>query len=489
MTKHFFTLLLALPLLLICSSANNPTNQTYRFNYENVLGTSLELKVNSRFPQSAAIAEQQALDEIDRLNNILSTYKVDSEISHWLKTFRTEEKISPELFEVLALFDQWKERTHGALNASSAIASDLWRKAESKQQLPDQEKLVLTLFAMHQPQWCLNPGEHTAIHLSHEPLALNSFVKGYIIQKVSEKVIGVSGVSGAVINIGGDINVIGTYKEIIGVANPSLDAENRRPKYLLRLEKQAIATSGNYRRGFQIGHQWFSHILDVRTAMPVTEIISASVISKDATVAGALATAFNILSIKESEELAASMGADYQIITRTGEEFVSEGWKEFISEDKNTEEEGPFEVQIDLELARFEGRFRRPFVAVWVENKKKESVRTVTLWFNKPRWLPDLNRWYSKNQSITHDYNAMGSISSATRVAGKYTLVWDGLDDLGKAVPPGKYTIYIEAAREHGTHQLLTQEINWNGKSIHYDLEGGVEIIAASVDLHQKATN
>jgi hypothetical protein len=149
--------------------------------------------------------------------------------------------------------------------------------------------------------------------------------------------------------------------------------------------------------------------------------------------------------------------------------------------------EDPYEVSIDLELARFEGRFHRPFVAVWVENKKKESVRTVAIWFNKPRWLPELKRWFSKNQSISQDRSALGSISSATRSAGKYSLVWDGLDDSGKALPSGKYTLYIEAAREHGTYQLLKQEVDWKGKSKHFDLEGGIEITAAAIDTHPKA--
>ncbi len=105
------------------------------------------------------------------------------------------------------------------------------------------------------------------------------------------------------------------------------------------------------------------------------------------------------------------------------------------------------------------------------------------------RWLPDLKRWFSKNQSITQDHSTISSISSTTRNAGKYSLVWDGLDDSGKTVPSGKYTIYIEAAREHGTYQLIKQDIEWNGKPNHFDLESGTEISSASVDLHVKTGN
>jgi hypothetical protein len=122
-------------------------------------------------------------------------------------------------------------------------------------------------------------------------------------------------------------------------------------------------------------------------------------------------------------------------------------------------------------------------VAVWIENAKRESVKTLELWYNKSRWLPDLKRWYANNQSIIQDSVAKASISSATRSAGKYTLSWDGLDASKKPVPNGTYTLYIEAAREHGTYQLIKQEFEWNGKPKHFDLEGGIEIKSASLDI------
>jgi len=494
--KNFNFSYLAMLFVLVCMSAMSPGHQTYQYNYENVLGTSFELKVNTSAEKTADLAEQIALDEIDRLNNILSTYDAKSEISQWLKSYQTEVRISPELFEVFTLFDLWKEKTNGALNPSAAVASQLWKTASVDQRLPNYQELHQATLAMAQPQWRLNAGRRTAMHLSNQPLVLNSFVKSYIIKKVSDKLMGLLGVRGVVVNIGGDIVVAGDQTESIRIADPKADAENATPLATISLQHKAIATSGNYRRGFQVGHQWFSHILDARTAMPVSEIISATVIAKEATDAGALATAFNILSPNESEMLAAGIpGVEYQIITKTGEEIVSNGWKKLMlggnsATDKiNTPAEEKFEASIDLELARFEGRSHRPFVAVWVENKNKESVRTVAVWFNKPRWLPDLRKWFSKNQGITQDHSTLGSISSATRSAGKYTLVWDGLDDAGQAVPSGKYTIFIEAAREHGTYQLMKQDVDWKGKPNHFDLEGGTEITSASVDLHQKTAN
>lgn len=473
-------------LLLISSASTLPKIENYYFNYENVLGTSFELKVVAQSEYIAAMAEEAALTEIDRLADILSTYNPSSEISRWQKTLNTDVPVSSELFEVLSLFDKWKLKTGGALRASAGTGISLWKKAMATQTLPLPNELEEAASAMNKVHWQLNEENQTARHLSTDPLILNSFVKSYILNKAQQKVMSVTGVKASVLNIGGDVVVAGNQNEIVSVSNPLADAENDKPLSLLNIGNKTIATSGHYRRGYQIGQEWFSHILDARTAIPATEIISATVVANSATDAGALATAFTILSPNESAKLAKEIPeTEYLIITKNGERIASEGWKKLeLSSNPVIQNKGDnnFELSIDVELARFEGRFHRPFVAVWVENKKKEPVRNLALWFNKPKWLPDLKKWYSKNYESYGTRERIGSISSATRSAGKYTLTWDGLDDAGKPVKSGKYTIYIEAAREHGTYQLIKQEIEWNGKPQQYNLPGGVEISSAALD-------
>lgn len=459
----------------------------YQFDHENVIGTSLQLKVIASSELVADKAEQLALLEIDRLTKILSTYDPGSEVSQWLKTRDAGVKVSPELFDVLTLFDEWSARTSGALTAAIGPAAELWRNAEASQRVPATDELAAAAEKINMKQWLLNNDTRTALHLTDQPLVLNSFVKGFIIKKVSDKIMSLPGVTGVVTNIGGDILIAGDHSELVRVSDPYRDAENDAPVSVIRLKEQAVATSGNYRRGYAVDGRWFSHIIDPRSAMPAGHISSATVVARDAVEAGALATAFNILSPEESARLAAAIpGVRYKIITTNGEIIESPGWNslEIPFEDvKPAVSPAQQKLEIQFELARFEGRFRRPFVAVWIENKKKESVRTLAVWYNKPRWLPDLKRWYGKNQSLLDNMETRASISSATRSPGSYTLSWDGLDDQGKTLPSGTYTVYIEAAREHGTYQLMKQEIQWNGKPATYEVRGGVEITSARVTV------
>ena len=49
----------------------------------------------------------------------------------------------------------------------------------------------------------------------------------------------------------------------------------------------------------------------------------------------------------------------------------------------------------------------------------------------------------------------------------------------------GKYTVYIEAAREHGTYQIIRQEMDFNSAPKQVQLPGNMEVAAASLDYHK----
>jgi hypothetical protein len=77
------------------------------------------------------------------------------------------------------------------------------------------------------------------------------------------------------------------------------------------------------------------------------------------------------------------------------------------------------------------------------------------------------------------------AVTSATRPAGKYAVQWDGKDNAGKPVASGTYTVCIEASREHGTYQIIRQEMELTGIAKHIALPGGTEINAANLDYQQ----
>src|SRR4051794_4048028 len=90
-----------------------PHGQPFVFNYENVLGTSLELRIDARNSAAAGRADAAARREIERQARILSAWDSGSEFSRWTATLDEPVHVSPELFETLSLFDRWRVRTGG----------------------------------------------------------------------------------------------------------------------------------------------------------------------------------------------------------------------------------------------------------------------------------------------------------------------------------------------------------------------------------------
>lgn len=474
----------------------HPVKKTYRSyvsHYENVLGTSMELKIIAASEKQAAVAEKAALAEIQRLSRILSGYDANSEFSKWMKTINKPVPVSKDLFTVLSLFDQWRQKTNGALDASAEVVGRLWKEAAANGQLPTQEAISKAIAEVKQTHWLLDATNQTATHLTATPLRLNSFAKSYIIQSATNAAMAATGVNGMIVNIGGDMVITGDVNETVHIADPKADAENDLPVDRLLIQNKAIATSGNYRRGELINGAWYSHIIDPRNGVPANEIISATVIAPSATDAGALATAFNVLTPSECVALAAGMpGVDYLILTKNGTRIESKNWKllELVipaDENKSIQKEWKNELTITLELSQQQGFAKRPFAAVWVVDKNGATVKTIALWYNKPRWLRDLREWFRNNGSTWNaDPSAYASTTGATRSPGKYTLKWDGKDDKGTVLEQDKYTIYIEVVREHGGYDLLHQEIDCTKKAQQFNLKGNVEIAEVTLDYGKK---
>lgn len=152
-----------------------------------------------------------------------------------------------------------------------------------------------------------------------------------------------------------------------------------------------------------------------------------------------------------------------------------------------------YELAVDLELAPQMGaRSHRPYVAVWVEDANGNPVRTLCLWVNTtgrgPRYIQELRQWFSVRRTTESGGgpDLVSTVSSATRLPGQYTVTWNGKDDRGNAVEQGTYRVFIEAAREHGTYQLMKQELALATTPVAADLTGNVEIGKAHVEFRRR---
>lgn len=103
------------------------------------------------------------------------------------------------------------------------------------------------------------------------------------------------------------------------------------------------------------------------------------------------------------------------------------------------------------------GVAKNPYIAVWVETITGEFVDTVSLWYQSgkgDRYLSDMRAWVSSSGGTDK------SMSSATRAAGSYSVVWEGTNSSGQKVAQGDYMIFIECARERGPYEVISQPMS-----------------------------
>lgn len=501
-------------LVLLGTSGPLHAGRPHVFHHEEIIGTSLELQVATTGESQARQVERLVLDELQRLEAILSTYRADSQFARWFASQGTPQPVAPEIVAVLRRFDHWHDASRGALNPAVGILEQVWQEAERRGAPPTEDELSAARQTLRGPHWRIEASTSRVEHLTTCPLTLNALAKGYLLDSVCDAVAR-SGlpVEGILINLGGDLRVQGQLDAPVAITDPRQDEDNGVPLHRITVRDRGVATSGNYRRGYDIGGRHYSHILDPATGQPVDHVRSATVVAPTATDADALATVLSVLSPDEGIALVERQpDTACLLVLADGSQRTSAGWPALESAPQTrtrvaaAASEGEaasnapadaaapaMELVVQMEVNRpGGGGYRRPYIAVWIEDKDDLAIRTLALWLQKdnpgPRWHRDLRRWYRADQErqLVDDIDLIETISAATRPPGKYKIVWDGKDDSGKLVPTGKYRLFVEVAREHGTYQLMQHELNLDGKPFDFSMDGNVEIKSISAQYRAK---
>ncbi|WP_165075336.1 DUF2271 domain-containing protein [Paludisphaera rhizosphaerae] len=484
----------------------------YIFRHDDVMGTSLDLTVRADDEAAARRAEDRALREIDRLTAILSNHDASSEFRRWQADRGGSFKLSPELIEVLTAGEIWRERSGGAFDPRVQIFSQLWSEAARRNQPPTVAERNAAKARATGPAWRLDPIAGLAERLSTAPLTLDAIAKGYIVEKAcNAATAGDPAVHGVVLNVGGDMRVQGDVEQQVAVAGPRLGSETTEPLARIMVKNRAVASSGRKHRGYQIEGRWYSHIIDPRTGDPVEGVLAASVIAERSADADALATILNVLPPDDGLRLVESLPNTACLIAAAdGRILRSAAWLAF--EPQTPEKPAADAKAADAKaadswgdknelLVRFtinrpqeQRRYRKPYVAVWVEDDNGTVYRNLVFWVSSGgpgpfRWLPDLKRWHSDvmSRTKTTKYDPF-VIAQPTRAPGDYSIAWDGKDDKGAAVPPGEYTILIEAVREHGGYGLIRQKVKLGDEPFVKELKGNDEIKSASLEYRPRGT-
>ena len=397
--------------------------QVWRLHQPHVLGASLDLAVVAADPATALAAWRAARAEIDRLDRVLSGWRRDSLLSRG--------GFSAELDFVVAAADRWRAATHGAFDPRRGGALDL-----------------------------------------------DGIAKGHVIDRALEAARRTPGVDGLMIDIGGDLRVWGRSPSTdgwrVGVADPGRLQDNAEPAELLRLAQGALAFSGPGLRG--------PHVLS-RDGEP--SLASAAVFAPTAADADALSTALCAMAPSEGVALVDRLDGFEALVTDAdGHRLSSAGWAA-LREPGLLLAEAPsawpadFRLTIDYEIPSHGGRGQPPYMVVWITDTAGAPVRTLAAMGTDARFMDENFIWWRRvGRTMGRGIDA---VAKPTRRPGRYSLVWDGRDDKGLSAPQGRYTVHIEASREHGGHSYQTLDLTLGAQAINVESPSADELGPAAV--------
>ena len=137
---------------------------------------------------------------------------------------------------------------------------------------------------------------------------MNAIAKGYSVDVIAD-FLKAKGNKNFMINIGGEIVAHGVnefgYAWLIGIERPAENAlYGETNQSYVRLKNRAMATSGNYRRFFEIEGKKYGHTFDPKTGYPVMHnLLSATVVADDCMTADAWATVCLVSGLEKSIQL------------------------------------------------------------------------------------------------------------------------------------------------------------------------------------------
>lgn len=142
---------------------------------------------------------------------------------------------------------------------------------------------------------------------------MNAIAQGYTVDVLAGYLEG-QGVQHYMVEVGGEVRAEGKNERgefwRIGIDKPvEGEVEGRPLQTVVSLENKSLATSGSYRKFVERNGKKYSHAIDPKTGYPITHnLLSVSVIADDCTTADAYATAFLVMGLEKSLEIARKRG-------------------------------------------------------------------------------------------------------------------------------------------------------------------------------------
>ena len=281
--------------------------------------------MNTLIRMTAYTQDKTVIDDayslLSELDSQLSMYNPSSDISRINSQAGLQKVDVPDsVVEVVRDSRRLYDVTGGTFNPLIGAVTRLWKINRADNTIPSRESLenALALTEIHNLVI-----SDDCIYLKNKGcvLDLGGIAKGYASKKIAD-LFKAKGVTSGLIDLGGNIYTVGKKPDgsdwRIGIRNP-LDPYGS-PVLALAVNDCSVITSGGYERFKIVDGKRYTHFFDPKTGESVmSDLLSATLVTPDGSLADGLATAFMIAGFDESAKI---LG---KISPMPGAVFIREG--------------------------------------------------------------------------------------------------------------------------------------------------------------------
>jgi FAD:protein FMN transferase len=256
-------------------------------------------------PDAAALPAilNDALDEVDRIDRLMSHYKPESPLSRVNREAAQHPvAVDRELFDFIAESIRYNRESDGAFDITVGPLMKTWGFFRGEGMMPSDEALAAARRHVGGRHVILDAAAVTiAFDEPGVELDLGGIAKGYAVDRVAAR-LRERRVAAARISAGGStIYALGAPPGKDGWDVAIQDPiDGRRVALAMRLKDRALSVAGSSEKFFESNGVRYSHIMDPRTGAPVQGILTVAVLAPTGTAGDALDDAFFVLGVERS---------------------------------------------------------------------------------------------------------------------------------------------------------------------------------------------
>ncbi len=268
-------------------------------------------------------------DAFNRLADLENTLSMNIENTLISSLGSIPTKVPKDVLELISKGIYYSDITKGSFDISIAPLVDLWRIGFDNAKLPTEDEIENVLPLINYKNIIIDKTKSTVCFANEDmSLDLGSIAKGFATDEIV-KVLKKHRVKSALINLGGNVFVMGTKTDglpwQVGIQNPFEERGDVVCK--LNLSNKSIVTSGIYERYIEIGDKKYHHLLNPKTGYPFdNDIVSVTIVSDYSTDGDILSTAVFSMGIDDGLNFVEDLNnIDAIIIDKNHDVYITSG--------------------------------------------------------------------------------------------------------------------------------------------------------------------